>query len=303
MRFTVTLPTDRVDRKEEFLSAPAVSEMAAAMEAAGIDACHVTDHPFPPREFVESGGHHSMDPMVTLAVAASATTGLRLHTHVLIPAYRNPFVAAKAISTLAELSGGRVILGVAAGYLEGEFAACGAGFERRGERLESTLEAMRAAWKGDPIEASGPGWEALGNVMRPIPDEHIPVWIGGNSLSALRRAVRIGDGWCPFPVSQRTASVLRTRSMSTPDDLRSAIDMLRDQCEEAGRITLPIVCLTPFSHPHHRQVFDPAQLVEEALELEEIGVDWLSIRLPGEDRAAFLANVHRFEQEVVAKLR
>ena len=303
MRLSVTLPTDRVDRRDDFLSASAVSEMARAMEAAGVDACHVTDHPFPPREFVNSGGHHSLDPLVTLAVASGATTNLLLHTHVFIPAYRNPFLAAKAVSTLAELSAGRVILGVAAGYLEGEFAACGADFRSRGKHLESVIETMRQAWTGAPIEARGRRWEAHGNVMLPAPRDPIPIWIGGNSESALQRAARVGDGWCPFPASPRLASVLRTRAMSSPEQLRAAIDMLREQSNVAGRNMQPVVCVTPFSHPHHRRDFDPGHLVEEAAELQAIGVDWLSIRLPGDDRPSFLANVERLGREVVAKLR
>jgi alkanesulfonate monooxygenase SsuD/methylene tetrahydromethanopterin reductase-like flavin-dependent oxidoreductase (luciferase family) len=112
VKYTVTLPTDQVGQAAEFVSAQAVAEMAAAIEAAGFAACNVTDHPFPPADWVSNGGHHALDPLVTLAVAAAATTRLRLHTNVFIPAYRNPFIAAKGVATLDALAGGRVILGV-----------------------------------------------------------------------------------------------------------------------------------------------------------------------------------------------
>lgn len=302
MRFSLTLPTDRVDRREEFLTAGAVAEMAAAIEAAGADACHVTDHPFPTQEFVDTGGHHSLDPLVTLAVAACATSRLLLHTHVFVPAYRNPFVAAKGVSTLAELSGGRVILGVAAGYLAGEFAACGTNFADRGPGLDAAIEAMRAAWTGEPVHLRGSLWEAAGNVMRPAPASPIPIWVGGNSKSALRRAARFGDAWCPFPASRRTAEALRTRPLATAADLRPLIDLLDEESEAAERPSRPAVCLTPFSHPHHRQDFDPDRLRDEAAELQALGVDWLSVRLPGEDRASFLASVARFGEEVAGRL-
>src|ERR1700722_8602204 len=132
MRYTLALPTDRVDRTDEFVSGRSVMEMASALEGAGVDACHVTDHPFPPAAFVASGGHHSLDPLVALSFVAAATNNLLLHTNVYIASYRNPFVAAKGLASLDALADGRLILGVAAGYLEGGFAACGASFTNRG---------------------------------------------------------------------------------------------------------------------------------------------------------------------------
>ena len=301
VRFTLTLPTDRVGLPEEFITAAAVTEMAAAIEAAGADACNVTDHPFPPRTFVETGGHHSLDPLVTLGIAAAATSRLQLHTNVFIPVYRNPFVAAKAVATLDALSGGRVILGVAAGYLEDEFRACGVNFEHRGAMLDEHITAMRMAWSGEPVTAVGHGWRASGNVMRPALRPSIPVWIGGNSMSAMRRAVRLGDGWSPFPASPRTARVLRTRPMASIGDLRDALHRMDSELERVGRKARPEICLTPFSHPHHRRDFDPAELVDEAHRLAGLGVGWLTVRLPGEDRRDFLASVERFGAEVIGK--
>jgi alkanesulfonate monooxygenase SsuD/methylene tetrahydromethanopterin reductase-like flavin-dependent oxidoreductase (luciferase family) len=86
VRYSVALPTDAVDRPGEFGSAAAVTEMAAAAEAAGFDACHVTDHPFPPARWVAEGGHHALDPLVALAVAAAATSRIGLHTTCSSPA-------------------------------------------------------------------------------------------------------------------------------------------------------------------------------------------------------------------------
>jgi probable F420-dependent oxidoreductase len=302
MKYTVTLPTDQVGQAAEFLTAPAIAEMAAAIEAAGFAACNVTDHPFPPGEWVSSGGHHSLDPLVTLAVAASATTRLRLHTNVFIPAYRNPFIAAKGIATLDTLAGGRVILGVAAGYLAGEFAALGAPYHDRGAALDAAIDAMRLAWTGQEVVADGAGWSAKGNVMRPRPPaaQLPPIWIGGNSRAARRRAAAVGQGWSPFPARRGLAAATGTAELDSPDALRRAIDELRSEAEQHGRTEPLDICMTPFSHPHFRPALDPARLVDEAAELAELGVTWLAVRLPAASRADFLRNVERFGEQVIS---
>jgi probable F420-dependent oxidoreductase len=303
VKYTVALPTDQVGQEAEFITARAVAEMADAIEAAGFGACHVTDHPFPPGDWVSSGGHHSLDPLVTLAVAAAATTRLRLHTNVFVPAYRNPFIAAKGIATLDTLAGGRVILGVAAGYLEGEFAALGAPFQDRGAALDAAIAAMRLAWTGQPVVADGAGWSARGNAMLPRPSERAqpPIWIGGNSRAARRRAAAVGDGWSPFPARRGLAAATGTAELDGPDALRRGIEELRAEALRRGRTGPLDVCMTPFSHPHHRPRLDPPRLVDEAAELAELGVTWLSVRLPAASLAEFLRNVERFGEQVIGR--
>src|SRR6476660_4346970 len=100
MRFSVGLPTERVDAPDEFASGAAVADLAAAAEAAGFGACYVTDHPFPDDRWLETGGHHALDPRVVLGVAGAATSTLRLQTNVFVLAYRNPFLAAKSVLSL-----------------------------------------------------------------------------------------------------------------------------------------------------------------------------------------------------------
>jgi probable F420-dependent oxidoreductase len=275
--------------------------MAAAIEAAGFDACHVTDHPFPPGEWVGDGGHHTLDPLVTLAVAATATTRLRLHTHIFVPGYRNPFIAAKGIATLDALAGGRVILGVAAGYLAGEFAALGAPFTGRAEALDAAIAAMRQAWSGEEVVADGAGWSARGNVMLPRPTAPPPIWIGGNSRAARLRAAAVGQGWSPFPARRGLAAATGTAPLAGPDALRRGIDELRSEAERRGRAGPLDVCVTPFSHPHHRPALDPARLLDEAGELASLGVTWLAVRLPAPSRAEFLRYVERFGEQVISQ--
>src|SRR5262245_9205805 len=131
MRFSIGLPTDHVDRAAEFVTGDAVMECARAAEAAGFDSCFVTDHPAPDAKWLAAGGHHALDPFVALSFAAAATTRIRVQTHILVLPYRNPLLTAKSVLSLDVLSQGRVILGVAAGYLKAEFFALGADFDER----------------------------------------------------------------------------------------------------------------------------------------------------------------------------
>ena len=142
MRASLGLPTHQGG---ELSSAAAIAAMASGAEAAGFDAVFVTDHPFPGDRWLATGGHHALDPFVALSFAAAATRDLRLHTNLLVLAYRNPFLSAKAVATLDSLSEGRVIVGIGAGYLEPEFEALGVDFAERNELTDEAIVALRAA--------------------------------------------------------------------------------------------------------------------------------------------------------------
>jgi probable F420-dependent oxidoreductase len=277
MRFSVELPVASPD---------ALMNCALAIEAAGFDACFVTDHPSPPRDWLATGGHETLDPFVALAFAAAATRQLRLHTNCLIPAYRNPYLAAKAVATLDACSRGRVILGVAVGYLEAEFDALGVPFAERARRLDETLWAMKAAWADALVD----------HVVTPrvAQQPHPPIWAGGNSAAAMRRAITHGDGWSPFPASPRTAAAVDTASMTDAAMLAHAIVRLNELAAEAGRSEPLDVCFTPFSHPAHKDVVDPSAFVAEAHELAAIGVTWLAFHLPAPGVDAFCDTVAAF---------
>src|SRR3954453_7607184 len=169
MRFTVGLPVDHVDHVDEFVTGPAIAEMAAAAETAGFDAVYVTDHPAADVQWLEGGGHHALEPLIGLAFAAASTTTIKLQTHVYVAAYRNPFLAAKGVATLDALSGGRVLLGVAAGYLRPEFDVLGADFDHRNDVLDEALAGMRAAWTGESVSFKGQFFAAEGHTMQPAP--------------------------------------------------------------------------------------------------------------------------------------
>ncbi len=306
MRFSGQIPTDQVTRGAELLGASAIGELARALEDAGFDAGYMTEHPFPPDSWLRAGGHHALDPFVALAVAAAATQRLRLHTNVLVLPYRNPFLTAKAVATLDVVSGGRLILGVAAGYLEGEFHALGADFERRNPVSDDALLAMKRAWAGEGVERDGPGYRATGNRMLPAPlqQPHPPIWIGGNSRAAIRRAAEHGQGWSPFPVSARFGRQTRTAPLESIDQLAARIRELRDHARGLGRGELLDVNFVPFGLPMNpARLPDPDAFCEQVLRLSEIGVSWLSIGLPCPSRAGYREQAARFGEQVIARIQ
>jgi probable F420-dependent oxidoreductase len=306
MRFSAQLPTDRVAKGPEFTSSAAIGEMARALEAAGFDAGYVTEHPFPSDAWLASGGHHALDPFVALTAAAAATSRLRLHTNILVLAYRNPFLTAKAVASLDVVSGGRVIAGVAAGYLEGEYRALGADFEARNEVADDALVAMKRAWTGASVAYEGRGYRADGNTMLPAPVQrpHPPIWVGGNSRRAMRRAAEHAQGWSPFPVPAAVGRRTRTAAIESPDELAAKIRELHAVAQELGRREPLDVNFVPFGlGMHPRELPDPDVFCEQVAKLEEIGVSWLSVSVPCPSRAGFCENAARFGAEIIARLR
>lgn len=305
MHFSYGLPTHRVDIGEELVSADAVAELASEAESAGFDAVYTTDHPFPSDTWLAAGGHHALDPLVVLSFAAAKTSRIRLHTNLFVLAYRNPFLAAKGLSTLDLLSKGRLIVGVGAGYLEGEFAALGASFDDRNERVDEAIAAMRAAWTGESITRSGIGFRVGGNTMlpRPIQRPGPPIWIGGNSKKAIRRAVELADGWSPFPTLSGTAARNHTAALATIDDLAERIEYAKQHSAAVGRQAPLEICFVPPSlRLGSGKGFDVGETVDASRALEAIGVGWLTVALPGTTRQAQVDAIHQFADNVIRPL-
>jgi len=286
LKYSVELPLGQPDE---------LMACAIAIESAGFDACFVTDHPYPSRTWLETGGHATLDPFVALSFAAAATSRLRLHTNCLVPAYRNPFLAAKSIASLDVASRGRVILGVAVGYLEAEFEGLDVPFEERARRFDTNVAAMKRAWAGYTRD----------NVVLPPPAQqpHPPIWVGGNSAAAMRRALAVGDGWSPFPASPRTAAAVDTAAINDVEALRRGIARMREWSEETGRTAPLDVCFTPFSHPGHKSVVDPDAFIADARELAAVGVTWLAFHLPSPSVAEFADTVGAFGASVLGRVR
>ena len=296
MRVSLGLPTHRLDAAAEFVSGDAVAEIARAAESAGFDAVFVTDHPAPPTDWIAAGGHHTVDPFVTLAWAAAATTTLRVQTNLFVPAYRHPLLSAKLVASLDVMSGGRVILGVGAGYLEGEFTAVGADFAGRNDALDDAIRTMRAAWTGEPVD------QVL-SLPRPVQQPGPPIWIGGNSTRAIRRAVELGNGWVPMPSPQRAAKSLRTPGLESTADLGARIEQLRAAAAEAGRSEpLDVVFMPAGLDMFNKSSPDAARVLDAMAELADVGVTWATVTLPGETRTQLLREIAYFGADVIGAM-
>lgn len=305
MRFSLQLPTDRVALGAEYGSAEAVMEMARAAEGCGYDAVYVTEHPIPSDDWMRTGGHHALDPFVALAFAAAATRELRLQTNLCVVPYRNPFLTAKAVATLDSLSGGRVIFGAGAGYLEPEFRALGVDYAARNELFDEALVAMKQVWTGESVDVVGRGFEAHGHhaLPRPAQRPHPPIWIGGNSRRAIRRAVDHGDGWMPIPNPAKLAERRRTPGLESVDDLRARQGYLRAYAAERGRRAPLDLMFMPIGRSMYSQAEpDVGAELAQVRELGELGVTQLAVGFPVDTRRDFLRAVERYSREIVARI-
>ncbi|MFI0773765.1 LLM class flavin-dependent oxidoreductase [Streptomyces sp. NPDC021212] len=157
-------------------------QWARTVEGLGFDLLMVSDHVAVTPDVAEQYPAPFYEPFTTLSWLAGITDRVRLGTTVLVAPYRHPLLIARMAGNLNQLSGGRLVLGVGVGWAKQEYEALGVEFGRRGRLTDETLEAIRTAWENDADYRSG----------------DIPVWVGGNSDAALRRAVRHGQAWHPI---------------------------------------------------------------------------------------------------------
>jgi probable F420-dependent oxidoreductase len=231
MKFGIHLP-----QSGPAASAEAVRRVAEHAESLGFADVWVSDHLALPKGAAYPPSSYILDPIVTLTWAAAATERIGLGTSVLVLPLRPPVLLAKGLASLDLMSGGRLTVGAAAGWLEAEFDALGVPFRERGVRTDETLELLRRCWGEDPIDARGTatGATLVQMRMKPQPGRQIPIWIGGLSDVAIDRAIRSGDGWhgafqtpeeaAPLAQRLRAARPERTFTLS----MRPSWDVLRD---------------------------------------------------------------------------
>ena len=302
MKVVSILHTERVDLGPEFDSGASIMACARAAEAAGFHAVAVTDHPMPDDEWMRAGGHHALDPFVALSFAAAATTRLRLLTYVYVLPYRNPFLSAKAAASLDVASGGRLIFGVAAGYLEPEFAALGVPFADRVTRCDDAIRLMKRAWSEDGVQVENDYLSARGHTQhpRPLQQPHPPIWVGGNSKQAIRRAVTLGDGWMPMFTPAKYAGRRRTAAIETVDELAARIRLARDEAAAVGRTTPFEVAFTPLHLRHFGSPeFERQQFLDHVGALRVAGVTTLCARVSASTCAEHVDRMAQFGAELM----
>ncbi len=170
-----------------------VTRAAQRAEELGYDDVWVSDHTVHPAA-QDYPSPYLYDPLVTLTWAAAATQRVRLGTSVLVVPTHNPLGLANTLASLDSMSAGRLIVGVGVGWSEPEYRALGADFESRGARLDEAIDLFRAAWRDDPINFRGRFSTVEDIRLLPKPVGSMPIWVGGGSAAAYRRAAEKGDG-------------------------------------------------------------------------------------------------------------
>jgi probable F420-dependent oxidoreductase len=298
MRVGVTVPNVH-ETLAERATIEAVGRMADEL---GFDSVWCNDHlvipaaadgggaePAYAAAYGEERGQHIYEPLIVLAYLAAVTRRVALGTSVYLLPLRNPVLAARQAVSLDRLSDGRLVLGVGVGWLESEFAALGVPYRERGRRTDEAIAVFKAAC----------GADGAGFLPKPVQQPHPPLWIGGRSDAAVRRAARAGDAWHP--------------SHLTVDELRRRIPELHAECERAGRSAGAVAVTTrrrlvrgslPADAEAERVLQgDAGAIAATVAELEQVGVAHLAVEIPGASEGELLENLDWFGREVLPEVR
>ena len=293
MRIGVTVPNVH-ETLAERTTIDAVGRMA---EKLGYDSIWCNDHlslpgtrgdgvaePAYAAAYGEQRGQHIYEPLIVLAYLAAVTRRVRLGTSVYLLPLRSPLLAARQAVSLDRLSEGRLVLGVGAGWLESEFAAVGVPYRQRGRRTDEAIAMLKSLCGEDGADF----------LPKPVQRPHPPLWIGGRSAAALRRAARSGDAWHP--------------SHLTVDELRTQIPQLREECERAGRSADEVMVTTRRklvrtpTDDERALSGDARAIAATVAELEQLGVSHLVVELPGASEGELLENLDWFGREVLPEV-
>jgi len=288
--------------------------VAQRAEDLGYDHVWVSDHIILPKK-VDSFYPYAADgvatfkpdepyyePLAALNFIAGCTQRIRLGTHVLIIPYRNPVLTAKILSTLDVLSGGRLILGAGVGWMEEEFKAMGLDtYKERGAVTDEYLQIYKELWTKEDASFDGKYYQIsdTGFEPKPVQKPHPPIWIGGHSGPAVRRAARYGDGWMPIG--------LRPPAILEPEELSGKIARLRKLTVEAGRpedavsltFSTGVVFNDAAGSSRAWMQGNPEQIASDLRQYQDLGVSNFIINFQGGTVPELQENMERFSREVM----
>ncbi len=299
-----------------------MTEIARQGEAMGFDYLTMTDHVVLPDlkvpgypysesgEFYEDAPTERHEQLIGMAYVAAKTTRIRLVAAVLVVPHRPAVLAAKMLATLDVLSGGRLVVGIGAGWLKTEFdAVVGTPFAERGAVTDEYIDAFRVLWTERSPRFAGRYTSFDGIVFEPKPVQlpHPPIWIGGESGPAVRRAARVGNAWYPIGSNNR-------HLLDTLPRLSAGIVRLRKATADAGRDPASVgvvyrvkrygAAVPPVASDGERRLFSgsEADIIADLRALRSIGVTALDIDFGRPDGAAVIAEMRRFRAAVIEKI-
>ncbi|MEV8528254.1 LLM class F420-dependent oxidoreductase [Streptomyces sp. NPDC052000] len=272
-----------------------LAEIARAADRGGFAYIACCEHIAIPRRLAGPMGTVWYDPVATLAFLAGITERVRLMSHVAVVGLRHPLITAKQYATLDHLSGGRLILGVGAGHVQEEFEAVGADFAGRGPVLDETIDALRAALGAEEYpEFQGERFAFSGLGQRPRPaQQRVPLWVGGSSPAAVRRAALRGDGWLPQgdPRDRLPAQIARVRALREEAGVAEPIVI--------GAITEALYVGEPGWETGRRTLTGkPEALAESLRAYGAMGVDQIQVRFRSRGRDELTDQMAAFGSDV-----
>ncbi len=284
---------------EDEAGGPELASIAQAADRSGFGYIAVCDHVAIPTDKAEAMQTAWFDTVATLGWLAALTTNVQLLSHVFIVAYRHPLVTAKSFMTLDHLSGGRAILGVGAGHVEGEFDALGVPFAERGPITDESVDVLRAAFDEEYPDIDTPRFSIHGVGQSPRPTQaHLPIWVGGSSRPALRRAAERGDGWLPQGPPK--------------EGMGPAIEYLHQRRSELGRtgpfavggFAYPMYIGTPSWDLGPMAVSgSPDELAGKIREWASVGSTHMMVRLRSRSADELVDQIERFGAEVIPQTK
>ena len=276
-----------------------ILRIAQACDRNGFFYLAVCDHICVPRDAAEAMRTTWYDTIATLGFLATATSHVRLLSYVYIAPYRHPLATAKAFATLDALSGGRIILGVGAGHLRGEFETLGVDFTQRGRLLDEAIEVISAAFTSEYPDHDGARWTVHGVGLRPRPVQQPrpPIWVGGSTPAALRRAAERGDGWLPQGVPEMgmaaAIDVIRTHRRKIRGDAPIEIGMNSPWL---------YIGTPPFDLGANALSGGAQQIAATLRERKQLGVSHMGVRFRSRSCAELIDQIEAFGRDVAPYL-
>ena len=253
------------------------TKLAKWAEKLGYEMISVPEHHIIPKHHVELSGPFYFNAYTAMAHFAGATETVRVNSCIAILPAQNPIITAKALSTMDWLSGGRVTITFAVGWLEEEFALLGVPFKERGAMAEEYIQAIIALWTQENPEFEGKyvSFRDVAFEPKPVQKPHLPIWFGGDADAVLKRVARYAQGWWPF--------------LTKPENIADRIDFIRSQPDYNGQLSDVFYGMSTgrvgeghvvIDDPNARAGQTKQEIIDRLGWLKTQGVTWSSVPIP-----------------------